>query len=156
MDLIQIQEITSKEGIQEARRIFIEYQNSLGFDLSFQGFEEELSCLPGEYAPPSGCILLAKDAKVVQGSIALRDIGNSICEMKRLYVRPACRGLGIGKRLVEAGISWAKKCNYEKMRLDFVSPRPAAKYLYESFGFKEIAPYETIPFDGGVFMELKL
>jgi GNAT superfamily N-acetyltransferase len=156
MSLTQIQEVASQEDLEETRRMFIEYQEDLGFALCFQKFKKELSCLPGEYAPPSGCILLAKDTKVVQGCIAVRDMGNSICEMKRFYVRPVHRGSGIGKCLVKAVVSWSKKRGYDKMRLDFVSPRPAARSIYEAFGFQEIAAYETIPFNGAVFMELKL
>jgi putative acetyltransferase len=144
------------EDMQIARRLFVEYQNCLEFDLSFQGFERELANLPGVYAPPTGCILLAEYKGRIQGCVALRKIGNATCEMKRLYVREDCRRFGIGRCLAEAVISMAKELNYQFMRLDFVSPRPVAQALYESLGFKEIEPYESVPLDGAVFMELRL
>ena len=131
---LEISSIKTMKDLEIARQLFVEYADSLGFDLCFQNFKKELSCLPGEYAPPSGCILLAKDTEVVQGCIAVRDMGNSICEMKRFYVRPVYRGSGIGKCLVKAVVSWSKRCGYDRMRLDFVSPRPAARSIYESFG----------------------
>jgi GNAT superfamily N-acetyltransferase len=156
MSIVNITVAKTDEDIQIARRLFVEYQNCLEFDLSFQGFEQELANLPGEYAPPTGCILLADYKGNIQGCIALRRVGNATCEMKRLYVREDWRELGIGRRLVEAVIDVAKELNYQFMRLDFVSPRPAARALYESFGFTEIEPYESIPVDGAVFMELRL
>ena len=142
--------------MQLARELFVEYQDCLEFDLSFQDFEHEMACLPGQYAPPTGCILFAKHKGNIQGCVALRKLGSVTCEMKRLYVKSEYRGLGIGRRLAEAVIEAAKELNYQFMRLDFVSPRPAAQRLYESLGFKEIEPYESIPLDGAVFMELRL
>jgi len=156
MSIVNIIPAKTDEDIKIARQLFIEYQNCLEFDLSFQGFERELSNLPGEYAPPIGCILLAEYKGNIQGCVALRNIGAATCEMKRLYVRKNYRGFGIGRHLAEAAISVAKKLDYQFMRLDFISPRPAARALYESLGFTEIEPYELIPLDGAVFMELRL
>ena len=152
-DIIQARTI---EDMQIARRLFVEYQNCLEFDLSFQGFAHELNHLPGEYAPPTGCILFAKHRGNIQGCVALRKLESVTCEMKRLYVRSDYRRLGIGRCLAEAVIDVAKELGYSFMRLDFVSPRPAAQTLYESIGFKEIEPYESVPLDGAVFMELRL
>ncbi|MHC4743382.1 MAG: GNAT family N-acetyltransferase [Planctomycetota bacterium] len=146
----------TEEHIEAAKQLFIEYQNCLEFDLDFQNFDQELAALPGEYAPPAGCILFAEYKGDIRGCIALRDLGDGICEMKRLYVRPEYRGLGIGRRLAEAVIDAAKKLDYRSMRLDFVSPRPAAQQLYKSLGFKEIEPYESVPVEGALFMELQL
>jgi GNAT superfamily N-acetyltransferase len=156
MAIVNIIPAKTKEDLQVARRLFIEYQNCLEFDLSFQDFEQELTHLPGEYAPPSGCILFAEGEGDIQGCIALRNMDNVTCEMKRLYVRPNFRGLSIGRSLAEAAIDMAKRLDYQFMRLDFISPRPVARSLYDSLGFEEIEPYECIPLDGAVFMELQL
>jgi len=156
MTMVDIIPARTIEDMQIARRLFVEYQNCLEFDLSFQGFEHELNHLPGEYAPPAGCILFAKYKGNIRGCVALRRLGCVTCEMKRLYVRSDYRRLGIGRCLAEAVINVAKELGYSFMRLDFVSPRPAAQALYESLGFKEIEPYESVPLYGAVFMELRL
>ena len=156
MSIIRIIPAKTDEDIQIARRLFVEYQNCLEFDLSFRGFEQELNRLPGEYAPPTGCILFAEYEGNIQGCVALRKLGSVTCEMKRLYVRSDRRGLGIGRCLAETVIEVAKELGYHFMRLDFISPRPAAQTLYESLGFKEIEPYELVPLNAAVFMELKL
>jgi len=156
MTIIDIIPAKTREDVQIAKQLFVEYRNCLEFDLGFQNFEQELANLPGEYSPPTGCILFAKYKGNIQGCVALRNLGNATCEMKRLYVRSNCRGLGIGRRLAEAVIDVAKELDYRFMRLDFISPRPAASALYESLGFKEIEPYESIPLESAVFMELEL
>ena len=156
MAQVNIIRAKTARDMQLARELFVEYQDCLEFDLSFQDFEHEMACLPGQYAPPTGCILFAKHKGNIQGCVALQKLGSVTCEMKRMYVKSEYRGLGIGRRLAEAVIEAAKELNYQFMRLDFVSPRPAAQRLYESLGFKEIEPYESIPLDGAVFMELRL
>ncbi|UCC97757.1 MAG: GNAT family N-acetyltransferase [Phycisphaerales bacterium] len=156
MAIVDIVPAETANDIKVARQLFVEYQKCLEFDLRFQNFEQELAHLPGEYAPPTGCILFAKHKGDIQGCVALRNLGGVTCEMKRLYVRSDYRGLGIGRRLAEAVINVAKELDYRFMRLDFISPRPAAWALYESLAFREIEPYESIPVEGAVFMELKL
>jgi ribosomal protein S18 acetylase RimI-like enzyme len=133
-----------------------EYAASLGFDLCFQGFDRELATLPGDYAPESGRLLLARVDGVPAGCVALRSLGEGICEMKRLYVRPGCRGLGIGRRLVEALLGHARRIGYATMRLDTVPTMVEAIALYESLGFRDIPPYRLNPIPGARCLELDL
>ncbi len=141
----------------QARELFQEYANSLGFSLCFQGFDQELAGLPGEYAPPDGRLLLAGYAGNTAGCVALHKIEPEICEMKRLYVRPQFRGKALGKRLVETVIAEARAIGYRRMRLDTVEPMMKdAVRLYRQFGFKEISPYRSNPIKGALYMELAL
>ncbi len=111
--------------------------------------------LPGKYAKPEGCLLIAEYDVEIAGCVALRKLSDGVCEMKRLYVKQKFRGLKIGKALAEAVIQQARKAGYSCMRLDYIAPR-TSESLYRSLGFNEIAPYEDIPIEGAVFMELKL
>jgi ribosomal protein S18 acetylase RimI-like enzyme len=144
------------EDLSQARTLFEEYASSLHFDLDFQNFEEELAGLPGGYAPPEGRLLLAWVQDQVAGCVALRKIDREICEMKRLYVRPSFRRLGIGRVLALAIIQAAKKIGYSRMRLDTVPSMKDAQFLYESLGFQKIPPYCHNPVPGAVFLELDL
>ena len=137
-------------------KLFREYSNSIGVDICFQGFEQELANLPGKYAEPKGCVLLAFVDDKLAGCGALRPLDAAICEMKRLYVRSAFRGHHIGRALVESLIDVAKVVGYEKMRLDTLQTMQAAQTLYESVGFQPIAPYYDNPLDAVVYLELKL
>jgi|SRR3989304_1204629 len=145
-----------KEDIELVKTLFVEYADSLGFDLSFQNFKEELAGLPGDYAEPAGCLILAKYKDQPAGCVAMRKLSDGICEMKRLYVRPKFRGLGIGRKLAEAIISEARRIGYACMRLDTTPSMEAARALYTSLGFREISPYRYNPIEGAVFMELSL
>jgi ribosomal protein S18 acetylase RimI-like enzyme len=147
---------TTKAHYQSARELFIQYADSLGFDLEFQGFSRELAGLPGDYEPPGGCILLAEGVDGHAGCVALRPLQNKICEMKRLFVIPAYRGFGIGRALAKAVIGEARKLRYQKMRLDTIESMKAAQGLYFSLGFKTIEAYCHNPLDNPSFMELEL
>ena len=144
--------------IDEIRTLFVEYGQSLNFSLCFQSFDKELAGLPGDYAPPSGRLLLAQVEGRPAGCVALHTLaGDGLCEMKRLYVRPAFRGHQLGRRLVHEVIAAARAIGYKKMRLDTVAPvMQHAVALYRELGFREIAPYRENPMPGTLYMELEL
>ena len=146
----------SSEQVAEARRLIEEYAALLGIDLSFQGFERELASLPGDYARPRGRLLLAMLRGETVGCVAVRDLGEGACEMKRLYVRPGFRRRGIGRQLAESAIDEARGIGYARMRLDTLASMAAARALYALLGFTEIAPYRHNPHEGAVFLELEL
>lgn len=142
--------------IATAREMFREYERDIGIDLCFQGFEAELAGLPGAYAPPKGRLLLARHRGGVAGCIALRPLAADVCEMKRLYVRPAYRGLGIGRRLAEGVIREARAIGYARMRLDTLPTMTGALALYRALGFVAIEPYRPNPIEGAVYLERTL
>jgi ribosomal protein S18 acetylase RimI-like enzyme len=154
--MLKILDARTGGNLEIIKKLFEEYAESLGFDLSFQNFNEELANLPGEYALPTGCLLLAMYKNEVAGCVALRRIDKTICEMKRLYVRPQFRRQGIGRTLAEAVIERAKRAGYKQMRLDTAPTMNAARDLYESLEFEEINAYRYNPLKGAVFMELIL
>lgn len=153
---ILIRQAESPAEIEAARELFLEYQRSLGLDLGFQGFAEEVATLPGAYAPPLGRLLLAIRGDQIVGCIALRPIGDHDCEMKRLYVRPEGQGLGLGRRLSETLIAAAEALGYRRMLLDTLPSMGTAQRLYESLGFVDIAPYRQNPVLGTRFLALEL
>ena len=146
----------STEHLATARQLFVEYANSLTIDLCFQNFDQELASLPGDYGPPDGRLLLAFDAADVAGCVALRKIGEGICEMKRLYVRAPFRRKGTGRRLARAMIGAAHEIGYERMRLDTLSSMKEAIALYRSLGFKNSRAYCYNPCADAVYLQLKL
>ena len=138
--------------LDEVRTLFREYAASLRFELAFQDFDRELVELPGLYAPPRGALLLARGA----GCVGLRPLAETICELKRLYVRPSARGTGLGRRLAEAIVVEGRRLGYTHMRLDTVPGMDAAQSIYGQLGFRPITPYRPNPIPGAVFLELQL
>jgi ribosomal protein S18 acetylase RimI-like enzyme len=154
--MMKIIPVNTGENLEHVRILFQEYAAWLGFDLCFQNFEEELAGLPGDYASPHGCLLLATYHNEITGCIAVRKIDDGICEMKRLFVRPQYQGLSIGRALAETAISEARTIGYHRMFLDTVPSMHRARALYDSLGFVEIGPYYHNPIPGAVYLGLDL
>jgi ribosomal protein S18 acetylase RimI-like enzyme len=146
---------TSTE-IDEVRRLFREYEAYLNVDLCFQGFEEELAGLPGNYAPPDGALLIGLSGNEAVGCVAVRRLDPETCEMKRLFVKPRVRRSGLGRRLAQEIISAAQALGYSLMRLDTLDKLSEAIRLYESLGFKRTGPYYANPLPGVLYWELDL
>ena len=153
---VEVRLAASADDVALVRELFLEYAASLGFDLSFQGFDREVASLPGAYAPPRGALLLAVDGSIPAGCVGLRAWGEDTCEMKRLYVRSSHRGKGAGSALVRRLLEEARARGYRRMRLDTVPGMDAAIALYRAAGFQEIAPYRANPIPGALFLELEL
>jgi ribosomal protein S18 acetylase RimI-like enzyme len=146
----------SPDELGALRAIFQEYADSLRVDLGFQNFAQELDTLPAEYAEPRGALRMALVDGVVAGCCALRpmdaaDYPNA-CEMKRLYVRPAFRGLGLGRQLAEAIMDEARMAGYDHVLLDTLDDMEAARALYEDLGFRDIPPYYHSPIAGAHYL----
>jgi putative acetyltransferase len=147
---------TSPLDVETARALFIEYQKSLGISLCFQNFDAEVASLPGAYAAPEGRLLVAFVGDRPAGCVALRKLEDGICEMKRLWVRPAFRGTRLGRRLAEAVLAEARAAGYRAIRLDTLPSMREAQALYVSLGFVDIPPYNDHPIEGTRFMEARL
>jgi putative acetyltransferase len=147
-------------GLGHARHLFssyaAEYAGSIAETLCLQGFEAEVAGLPGRYAPPSGCLILAMEGDSPVGCVALRDLGDGTCEMKRLFVASSYRGRGVGRLLVEEVIRRAERAGYRRLVLDTVPEMAGAIALYRGFGFVETAPYRDFPVERTVYMEKSL
>ena len=148
---------SSAADLAAVRDLFGEYAASLGVDLGFQGFDIELAGLPGAYAPPAGALLVAEMNGQILGCVALRPLEPPhIGEIKRLYVRPAGRGLGLGAGLSQAILDCARTAGYDRVRLDTLPTMLGAQTLYRTLGFREIPSYRHNPVVGTIFMELDL
>jgi ribosomal protein S18 acetylase RimI-like enzyme len=157
---IQLITPESAEDWQETRLILRDYANSLDVDLAFQGFEQELAALPGDYAAPGGLMLLATVDGSIAGSGAFRPLPDAdypnACEMKRLFVRPAFRRFGLGRVLAQALMDRATEAGYSSMLLDTLDDMEAARGLYESLGFVEVPPFYFNPIPGAHYLKAEL
>jgi putative acetyltransferase len=154
---LTLRQAESPAQMAQARELFLEYADSLGFSLCFQSFDQELAALPGDYSPPDGRLLIAEYRGQLAGCVALHKLEPEICEMKRLYLRPQLRGRGVGRAIAETVIAEARLIGYRKMRLDTVEPvMPNAVAMYRRLGFVEIEPYRANPIAGALYMELGL
>ena len=142
--------------LAQIRALLREYEVELDVDLCFQGFEQEMAGLPGDYAPPDGALLVAEVEGAIAGCVALRPLASGACEMKRLYARPAFRGRRVGRALAEAVIAEARRIGYRTMRLDTLPVMTEAQALYARLGFVDIAPYRDNPVPGARYLELDL
>ena len=157
---IELREAESQGDLLAVRELFLDYQADIGIDLCFQGFADELAGLPGEYAPPSGALLLALVDGAPAGCVALRPMPNTdhlnACEMKRLFVRRAFRGFGLGRLLVERIMTQGHLAGYTTLLLDTLSDMETARALYQEAGFVEIAPYYHNPLPGAHYLKAEL
>jgi ribosomal protein S18 acetylase RimI-like enzyme len=158
MDVTQftIAPACSADEVTAVTHLFREYGLSLGIDLDFQHFSDELAAMPGDYAEPRGTLLLARVGEAPAGCVGLRPLERRVCEMKRLYVRPPYRGMKVGDALARAIIDAARDRGYERMRLDTLPSMIGARALYKRLGFTEIEPYRFNPVEGTSFLELNL
>jgi ribosomal protein S18 acetylase RimI-like enzyme len=159
-DAIHIQAFSESTELILVRALFAEYARSLNIDLCFQNFEAELQALPGDYAPPRGALMLARAGSELVGCCALRPLDTvdypNACEMKRLYVRPALRGDGVGRRLAEAVMEAAQQAGYAFILLDTLSEMETARAMYQDLGFTEIPPYYYHPIEGAHYLMARL
>jgi len=155
MSATDITRATTPGDIEAARQLIREYVASLNVSLTFQDCEQEVASLPGKYASPKGCLLLAKVDGCAAGCVALRPLEEGICEMKRLYVRPEFRGRNLGRKLAEEIIAAGRKAGYRVMRLDTLDTLKPAMALYKALGFYEIPAYYPNPITNVVYLELK-
>jgi ribosomal protein S18 acetylase RimI-like enzyme len=154
---IVIAPATSAADLSAMAALMRAYAASIGIDLGYQDFDNELASLPGKYAPPTGALLLARNAGTACGCVALRQLDDDgCCEMKRLYVTPEGRGLGLGRRLADTIVAEARRLGYREMRLDTLPTMQGAIALYRSLGFVETVPYYATPIQGTVFLRLGL
>ena len=154
--MLKIVPATSAQDLADIRTLFGEYSGLVAEALCFQNFDQELEALPGQYAPPGGALLIARDADAAAGCVALRRIDAGTCEMKRMYVREAFRGTGLGRRLAVAVIGEARKRKHSRIVLDTLPKLATAIALYRDLGFRECGPYLPAPTPGALCFELKL
>lgn len=157
---VLLRQPSTPRDMELVRDIFREYAQSLAIDLCFQGFDEELAALPGDYAPPRGALLLAEVEGAIAGCCALRPLDTSdypnAAEMKRLYVRKAFRGFGLGRELAEAMLDCARQAGYACVLLDTLDDMESARALYADLGFEEIPPYYQSPIAGAHYLKVEI
>ncbi len=158
IDGFDVRAATGPADMACVRELFREYQEWLGVDLCFQGFDAELAGLPGGYAAPRGRLYLVfeKSTGGLAGCVGLRPLSAELCEMKRLYVRDAWRGKGLGRALAELLVNEAKAIGYAEMCLDTLAHLHAARALYADMGFRETDPYYENPLQGVTYMSFDL
>ena len=156
-DAIELIPVDGGADLEDIRALFLEYARSLDFNLCFQSFDQELLDLPGKYAPPAGRLFLCRVNNAAAGCIALKPLEAGVCEMKRLFIRPAFRGHGIALMLCTRIIDEARRIGYSAMRLDTIAGTMApAIALYMKLGFREIPPYYDNPIPNAAYFELWL
>jgi ribosomal protein S18 acetylase RimI-like enzyme len=150
---LRLVEASSAAELELVRQLFSEYQQAIGVDLCFQGFQEELQALPGAYARPSGLLLLAYRGEALAGCGALRPLEPGVAELKRMWTRPTVRGRGVARAVAEALLAAARAQRYGVVRLDTLEWMTAARSLYRTLGFVERGPYYPNPLPGVIYME---
>ncbi len=153
---IRIAEARWPQDRATVEALFREYVSSLAEDISFQNVDDELGGLPGKYARPAGVVLIAWDGDKAAGAVAYRMVEPGVCEMKRLYVRPAFRGRDLGRELANELIEDARERGYRTMLLDTLASMNSARALYRDLGFAPVAPYYDNPLPGVMYMALEL
>ncbi len=153
---VEIAEALDAGAIEACRELFVEYQREIGVSLCFQGFDRELATLPADYARPRGRLWLARSGATAAGCIALRPLEGDVGEVKRLYVRPAFRAGGLGRRLAELAIAAAREIGYRELKLDTLRTMTAAQRLYSDLGFADAPRYNDNPLADVRFMALAL
>lgn len=157
---LSVHRAMNSHEMEAVRTLFREYAASLSVDLCFQNFEHELNALPGEYAPARGALFIARAGETWAGCCALRPLDASdypnAAEMKRLYVRPDFRRLGLGRILVEATLDAAREAGYDSVLLDTLDEMETARALYEDLGFEEVPPYYFNPIAGAHYLKVAL
>ncbi|MBT5497327.1 MAG: GNAT family N-acetyltransferase [Alphaproteobacteria bacterium] len=157
MPNIQIKTASTKTDFAAIQDLFREYAESLPFDLAYQNFEGEMAAFPGKYAEPQGCLLVVEVDGAPMGAVGLRPLETGVAEIKRLYVRPGTRGLGLGRLLVAEIVARGRSIGYRTLRLDTIRGlMVGAERLYQGVGFVEIPPYYDSPIEGAVYYELRL
>jgi ribosomal protein S18 acetylase RimI-like enzyme len=151
-----IGEALDAADVEACRELFAEYQRALGVSLCFQDFDRELATLPGAYARPRGRLLIARVAGMPAACAALRPLGERDAEMKRLYVRPQFRGMGLGRALAEIVIDEARAMGYAAVKLDTLPSMNDAQGLYARLGFRDVPAYNDNPVAGTRFLALAL
>jgi GNAT superfamily N-acetyltransferase len=154
--MIDIKPAVFPDDLKHVIAILREYVASPSVSLAFQNYEAEFAALPGKYAPPGGCLLLAWKGSAVVGCAALRRVDETTCEMKRVYVRPAARGENLGRLLVESILAEARAQGYARICLDVLPEFSAAQRIYESLGFLPAEPVAFNPVPGTKFLALEL
>ena len=153
---IRLRQVDSAELVAAAIELFREYAGAIGTDLGYQGFDAEMASLPGPYVPPYGALIIATAGPITAGCVGLRQLGRRTGEIKRLYVRPAYRSRGLGRRMIEMAMQASREAGFTRLRLDTLPDMASAQALYRRMGFVEIAAYNDVHLPGTRFFESRL